>query len=88
MDSDTSIYPTGRWKAWLEHPVDSGVTTSGLVGAIGWEGPWGSVFRKAAQSSGWGATVEGWHIGYGEACDHGHPRLIRGHPEGDSSVYC
>ena len=48
VDSDTSLYPTGRWKAWLEHPVDSGVTTSGLVGAIGWEGPWGSVFRKAA----------------------------------------
>ena len=48
VHSDTSIYPTGRWKAWLEHLVDSGVTTSGLVGVINWEGPWGSVFRKAA----------------------------------------
>lgn len=48
MDSDTSIYPTGRWKAWLEHPVDSGVITSGLVGVISWEGPWDPVFREAA----------------------------------------
>lgn len=49
MDSDNSIHPMGSWKAWLEHPVDARpLMTSGLVGVIDWDGPWGPVFREQA----------------------------------------